>query len=177
MESVSFRCWAAINLVGEISKRSRTPHPLPYPPFSFLTVWRVLHPFSFLTMWRVLLMSNEEQDTPPPTLPTLFLPHCVKSSTSLFLPHCMKSALDEQWGAGHPTPTIPTLFLPHCVKSSTSLFLPHCVKSSAWVIICVFHAHLLQCWHTETLGVWLIHIVGYWACWILENLGQRPPFP
>ena len=68
-KSVSFRCWAAINLVGEMSKRSRTPHPLPYPPFSFLTAWRVLHPFSFLTVWRVLLMSNEEQDTPYPTHP------------------------------------------------------------------------------------------------------------
>ena len=72
-KSVSFRCWAAINLVGE--------------------------------------MSNEEQDTPPPTLPTLFLPHCV--------------------------------------------------KSSAWVIICVFHARLLQCRHTETLGVRLIYYFIY----------------
>ena len=42
-------------------------------------------------------MSNEEQDTTPPTLLTLFLPHCVKSSTSLL-------ALDEQWGVGYPTP-------------------------------------------------------------------------
>ena len=58
-KSVLFCCWAAINLVGE--------------------------------------MSNEEQDTPPPTLSTIFLPHCVKSSTSLL-------ALDEQWGAEHPTP-------------------------------------------------------------------------
>ena len=58
-KSVSFRCWAAINLVGE--------------------------------------MSNEEQDTQPPTLPTLFLPHSVKSSTYLL-------ALDEQWAAGHLTP-------------------------------------------------------------------------
>ena len=43
-----------------------------------------------------------------------------------------------------PHPTLPTLFLPHCVKSS------------AWVIICVFHACLLQSQHTETLRVWLI---------------------
>ena len=66
---------------------------------------------------------------------------------------------DEQEEQDTPPPTLPTLFLPHCVKSSTSLFLPHCVKSSAWVIICVFHAYLLQCWHTETLGVWLVF------CW------------
>ena len=72
-------------------------------------------------------------------------------------------------GAGHPTPTLPTLFLPHCVKSSTSLFLPLCVKSSAWVIICVFHAHLLQCWHTETPGVWLISIICFFN-WIFSLL-------
>ena len=37
-KSVSFRCWAAINLVARWAMRSRTPHPLPYPPFSLLTV-------------------------------------------------------------------------------------------------------------------------------------------
>ena len=92
-KSVSFCCWAAINLVGERSKDTPPPTlpilflphcvksskcllneeqdtpPLPYPSFSFLTVWRVLNaysmrsrtphplpypPFSFLTAWRVL---------------------------------------------------------------------------------------------------------------------------
>ena len=115
-------------------------------------------------------MSNEEQDTPPPTLPTLFLPHCVKSSTSFL-------ALDEQWGAGHPIPTLPPFsfltvwrVLHPCLllmsneeqdnppPTLPTLFLPHCVKSSAWVIICVFHTCLLQYWHTKPQGVWLIKL-------------------
>ena len=36
-QSVSFCCWAAINLVGEMSNEEQDT-PLPYPPFSFLTV-------------------------------------------------------------------------------------------------------------------------------------------
>ena len=85
-------------------------------PFSFLSVWTVLHPY-------LLLMSNEELDTLPPTLPTLFLPHCV--------------------------------------------------KSSAWVIICVFHARLLQCRHTETPGVRLVRFRNEFQHWSIKWLHKN----
>ena len=91
-KSVSFHCWAAINLVGE--------------------------------------MSNEEQDTPSPTLSTIFLPHCVKSSTSLL-------ALDEQWGAGHPGPC-PTHPFPSslceefCMSDNMCFSCPPAVVLAYW---------------------------------------------
>ena len=91
-KSVSFCCWAAINLVGE--------------------------------------MSNEEQDTLPPTLPTLFLPHCVESSTSML-------ALDEQWGAEHPNP-YPTHPFPSslcgelCMSDNICVSRPPAVVPAYW---------------------------------------------
>ena len=124
-KSVSFCCWAAINLVGEMREEEQDTHPYPthpfpsslceefyilacswwamssrtptptYPPFSFLTVWRVLHPC-------LLLMSNEEQDTPPPTLPTPFPSSlceefCMSDNMCI---SCLPAAVLAYWDPG-----------------------------------------------------------------------------
>ena len=113
-------------------------------------------------------MSNEEQDTPPTTLPTLFLPHCVKSSASLL-------ALDEQWGAGHltPYPTHPfpsslceEFYILACswwAMGSRTLqpYTTHPFPSSLCEEFCLsdnmcISCPLLQCRHTDTPGVWLV---------------------
>ena len=56
-KSVSFHCWTAINLVGELRRRRKTPHPLPTPPLNG-------HPELVNEQWR-----GGGRWPPPPTHP------------------------------------------------------------------------------------------------------------
>ena len=48
-KSVSFHCWTAINLVGELRRRRRTPTP----PHPHSELWRVLHSCFPSSQWAV----------------------------------------------------------------------------------------------------------------------------
>ena len=76
-----------------------------------------------------LALWDEVEDTPPT------------------LGHQLRVKWDEQWGGGHPTPPHPFLVIKSWELSKVSLSTS-CIKNI-----------ILQCWYTETPGVWLVLIL------------------
>ena len=141
-------------------------HPTPHPtqPWSSgvesLVRWamrsRTPHPPLVIRSWELSEMSNEEHNTPHPPYPTLVIrswelsemsneEHNTPPPTLLNLGHQeLKVKWDEQWGAGHTTATPPTL--------------GHQELRLKWdELVHIRNRNIiLQCWHTETPGVWLV---------------------
>ena len=101
-KSVSFHCWAVINLVCEMSNEEEPPYTLNPPPVtsSWELKWHEQwgggggpaypHPSSVISIWEWNDMSSEEEEDPP-------YPPSVFSSWEL--------KWHEHWGGGGPTPT------------------------------------------------------------------------
>ena len=141
------------------------------------------HPPWVIRSWEWSEMSSEEEDTPPPPCPPLVIRSWELSEMSSeeedtppTLGHQeLRVKWDEQWGGGHPTPPQPPLVIRSWELSKlsneedTPPTLGHQELRIKWdELVHILKKKKLQCWHTETLGVWLVivstTVMVSWHC-------------